>query len=969
MDRRGIPPDRVMIKTLLTACTKLGALEEGKLIQDRLAGTQLELDIGVRNLTINMYVKCGCLDGAVQTFARMKRRDVVSWTVMIGAYSQDGKFSLSLQLFREMLLEGTAPNSVTFVSILSGCEAPSLLEQGRQIHALVVESSLESHVVVANSLLGMYSRCRSWEDSRMQTFARMKRRDVVSWTVMIGAYSQDGKFSLSIQLFREMLLEGTAPNSVTFVSILSGCEAPSLLEQGRQIHALVVESSLESHLDIGVLNLTINMYVKCGCLDGAVQTFARMKRRDVVSWTVMIGAYSQDGKFSLSLQLFREMLLEGTAPNSVTFVSILSGCEAPSLLEQGRQIHALVVESSLESHVVVANSLLGMYSRCRSWEDSRSLFDRMSVRDSVSWSTIIMACSREDSHCRDALPLYRSMLHEGVMPKTLALSMVLEACGSLAELKGGKLVHAHVIESGLEGDLVGISLVNMYAKCGTVGEARKVFDRINNRSRILWNSMITAYQEKDPHEALHLFREMQPEGVSPDRITFMTVLNACVNAADLENGRTIHTRIVDSGFAADVRVATALFNMYAKCGSLGEARGVFDSMVFRDVVSWNNMIAAYVQGRDGEGAISLCWAMQLEGMRPDKATFTSLLNACSDPNRLVDGRQIHSWIAESRLENDIVMVTGLITMYANCGSLNNAREIFDNIFSNSRQHHRDLFLWTSMITAYEQHGEYRKALELYEQMHSRQVEADRVTFISVLNACAHLSDLRQGQAIHARVMRRGLATDVAVANSIVFMYGKCGSFDEASIVFEKTKHKDISLWTALIASYARHGHGEQALWIFRRLRQDGIELSNLTFVAMLSACSHVGLIEEGCEFFASMAELGIEPNMEHHSCLVDLLARAGHLHTAEEFLSRMPVAANTIVLTALLAACRVHGDVERARRVAEKLEALDPESEAPYVTLSNIEMVLRFFFLGLSLPSLFLPLFFCRVIIPSATFE
>ncbi|EFJ16526.1 hypothetical protein SELMODRAFT_116350 [Selaginella moellendorffii] len=501
------------------------------------------------------------------------------------------------------------------------------------------------------------------------------------------------------------------------------------------------------------------------------------------------------------------------------------------------------------------------------------------------------------------------------MPKTLALSMVLEACGSLAELKGGKLVHAHVIESGLEGDLVGISLVNMYAKCGTVGEARKVFERINNRSRILWNSMITAYQERDPHEALHLFREMQPEGVSPDRITFMTVLNACVNAADLENGRTIHRRIVDSGFAADVRVATALFNMYAKCGSLGEARGVFDSMVFRDVVSWNNMIAAYVQGRDGEGAISLCWAMQLEGMRPDKATFASLLNACSDPNRLVDGRQIHS-------------------------------EIFDNIFSNSQQHHRDLFLWTSMITAYEQHGEYRKALELYEQMHSRQVEADRVTFISVLNACAHLSDLRQGQAIHARVMRRGLATDVAVANSIVFMYGKCGSFDEASIVFEKTKHKDISLWTALIASYARHGHGEQALWIFRRLRQDGIELSNLTFVAMLSACSHVGLIEEGCEFFASMAELGIEPNMEHYSCLVDLLARAGHLHTAEEFLSRMPVAANTIVLTALLAACRVHGDVERARRVAEKLEALDPESEAPYVTLSNIEMVLRFFFLA-----------------------
>ncbi|XP_024543186.1 pentatricopeptide repeat-containing protein At5g39350-like [Selaginella moellendorffii] len=828
-------------------------------------------------------------------------------------------------------------DSSTLARLLLDCGRSSALAEGRRVHEYVVRSRFVRDAFLGNHLVHMYLKCQSFDEAeRVFQSAACESFDVATWTAVIVARAGLGKWKLVFGQLDEMDRRGIPPDRVMIKTLLTACTKLGALEEGKLIQDRLAGTQLE--LDIGVLNLTINMYVKCGCLDGAVQTFARMKRRDVVSWTVMIGAYSQDGKFSLSLQLFREMLLEGTTPNSVTFVSILSGCEAPSSLEQGRQIHALVVESSLESHVVVANSLLGMYSRCRSWEDSRSLFDRMSVRDSVSWSTIIMACSREESHCRDALPLYRSMLHEGVMPKTLALSMVLEACGSLAELKGGKLVHAHVIESGLEGDLVGISLVNMYAKCGTVGEARKVFERINNRSRILWNSMITAYQERDPHEALHLFREMQPEGVSPDRITFMTVLNACVNAADLENGRTIHRRIVDSGFAADVRVATALFNMYAKCGSLGEARGVFDSMVFRDVVSWNNMIAAYVQGRDGEGAISLCWAMQLEGMRPDKATFASLLNACSDPNRLVDGRQIHSWIAESRLENDIVMVTGLITMYANCGSLNNAREIFDNIFSNSQQHHRDLFLWTSMITAYEQHGEYRKALELYEQMHSRQVEADRVTFISVLNACAHLSDLRQGQAIHARVMRRGLATDVAVANSIVFMYGKCGSFDEASIVFEKTKHKDISLWTALIASYARHGHGEQALWIFRRLRQDGIELSNLTFVAMLSACSHVGLIEEGCEFFASMAELGIEPNMEHYSCLVDLLARAGHLHTAEEFLSRMPVAANTIVLTALLAACRVHGDVERARRVAEKLEALDPESEAPYVTLSNIEM-------------------------------
>ncbi|EFJ23661.1 hypothetical protein SELMODRAFT_103099 [Selaginella moellendorffii] len=451
---------------------------------------------------------------------------------------------------------------------------------------------------------------------------------------------------------------------------------------------------------------------------------------------------------------------------------------------------------------------------------------------------------------------------------------------------------------------------------------------------------------------------MELKLVAPNEVTFVAVLNACADSGDLEQGRIIHEKAAAGGLISNVLVGTALVNLYSKCGCLAEARKAFRMILDKDVVSYNAIIAASAELGSYGDTLKLFYKMLLEGKRPTKATFVSLLNACSGPAALRTGRMIHEYV---RCDPDLVVRTALINMYGKCGALEDSERVFYDMSSRNlvswntmfgvyadanlgdtrllfeKMELRNLISWTSMITACFQQGKDREALHVYHRMLLEAVVPDRLTFATVLNACASLPSLKDGKAVHGCVRERGLAIELSLGTALVSMYGKSGSLMEAQAAFELMAERDTAAWNSMLAAYAQHGKARGTILAFRRMQQEDVKPDAITYVIVLSACRHAGLLEEALECFTSMTrEHGLLPTSEHYGSLIDLVGRTGRLEEAEKFAGHLKQPSNPMVLTSLLDACRVHGDVERATRAARTCIGLVPEEPPTYVTLSSI---------------------------------
>jgi pentatricopeptide repeat protein len=389
-------------------------------------------------------------------------------------------------------------------------------------------------------------------------------------------------------------------------------------------------------------------------------------------------------------------------------------------------------------------------------------------------------------------------------------------------------------------------------------------------------------------EALELFQQMQQEGVEPDSVTFVGVLNACASIVALEEGRHVHEQIIETGCNSDVFVGNSLVDMYAKCGSMEDAERVFNKMLSRNVVTWNTMILGYVKCGQGSKALELFQQMQQEGVQSDPVTFVGVLNACASMAALEEGRHTHEQIIQSGYESVAFVGNSLIDMYAKCGSMEDAKRVFNKLPS------RDVVSWNVMIFGHVKYGQGQKALELFRQMQEE-------------------------------------------GNSLIDMYAKCGSLEDALKVFNKMPSRDVVTWNAMIGGYAIHGHGKEALKQFEQMHEEGVQPDDTTFVCLLSACSHSGLVDEGLRFYSSMSTVYmISANLQHYTCMVDLLGRAGCLHEAENMVLAMPYKPQVAAWRALLGACRIHGNVEMGERVAKQVLELEPENAAGYVLLSNL---------------------------------
>jgi pentatricopeptide repeat protein len=653
---------------------------------------------------------------------------------------------------------------------------------------------------------------------------------------------------------------------------------------------------------------------------------------NIFAWNQKLTKYVKDGQPEKAMQLFQQMQQEGMSPDTFTFVQVIKACAGLGTLEDGRLVHKQLIQSGLESDVFVCNSLVDMYAKCGSIEDAWSVFNKMPSQDVVTWTVIILGhvkCGQGQK----ALELFQQMQQEGVQPDSVTFVGVLNACASMVAIEEGRCVHQQIIQCGLESNFfVASSLVDMYAKCGSIEDAQRVFYKMPSRNVVSWTAMILGHVNcGQGQKALELFRQMQQEGVQPDSVTFVGVLNACASMVAIEEGRCVHQQIIQSGLESDVFVGSSLVDLYAKCGSIEDAWRVFNKMPSRNVVTWNAMVLGHVKCGQGQKALELFQQMQQEGVQPDSVTFVGVLNACASVVAIEEGRCVHQQIIQRGFESDVFLGSSLVDMYAKCGSMEDAQSVFNKMQS------RDVVTWTAMILGHVKCGKGQKALELFRQMQQEGVRPDPVTFVGVLNACASLVALEEGRCVHQQIVEYGWDSDVFVVNSLVDMYAKCGSIEDAWRVFNRMPSRDVVTWNAILGGCAMHGHGKEALKHFERMCEEGVQPDDITFICLLSACSHAGLVDEGVRCFALMSTVyGISTKLEHYTCMVDLLSRAGHLQEAENMVMAMPCKPQVAALMALLSASRIHGNMEMAERVAKQILEMEPENATGYVLLSNI---------------------------------
>ncbi|XP_026661830.2 pentatricopeptide repeat-containing protein At5g04780, mitochondrial-like [Phoenix dactylifera] len=560
-------------------------------------------------------------------------------------------------------------------------------------------------------------------------------------------------------------------------------------------------------------------------------------------------------------------------------------------------------------------------------------------------------------------------------PQRAFLGLLKDSSGTTTTLSDVELLHSRAIKVGLARDgQVGPGLLNLYAKCSCLDLAHKLFAEIRERDVFAWTILISGFSRNEEYETgLRLFIRMLTEGILPNRFTLASVLKCCRGSNNLKMGKGIHGWIIRNGVRLDVVLQNSILDFYAKSSTFEYAERVFEMMNERDAISWNIMIGAHLQNGDIDGSMKifkmspLCdvssWNTIINGQMQNRLDMNALqilyhmveigpkFNQFTVSMALVLagklallelGRQLHGQILRFGYEHDAFVRNSLIDMYCKCGKIEFSSIIFDSSSQCIDGLMPKTIAWSSMVSGYVQNGRGEEALELFRRMFHEGVKVDQFTLTSIAAACSDAGILEQGRQVHACVEKLGHGFDTFLASAITDMYAKCGSLEDACKTFNSFHSQNVVLWTSIIGSYALHGQGKEAIQLFESMLQDKIMPNEITFVGVLSACSHAGLVEEGYKYFRSMQEdHGIVPDIEHYTCMVDLLGRAGLLEKAKDFIHENNISHHTVVWRTLLSACRVHNNIEMAIQASEQQVRFEPCDPGSYILLSHIHAAKR----------------------------
>ncbi|XP_042755551.1 pentatricopeptide repeat-containing protein At2g22070 [Lactuca sativa] len=600
---------------------------------------------------------------------------------------------------------------------------------------------------------------------------------------------------------------------------------------GKAIHASIIKSGI--HVGVFLTNNLMNLYAKTGFLvdarrlfdempvrnasswntiisanakqgrvDYARRLFDEMPEPDSVSWTAMMVGYNQMGRFETAVRMLVDMISSKVMPTQYTFTIVLASCAAMNRLDIGKKVHSFIVKVGLSNYTSVANSLLNMYAKSGDLLTAESIFGKMKSKSTSSWNTMI----------------------------------------------------------------------SMHMQCRRFDLALAQFDQMSNRDIVTWNSMISGYNQHGfDSESLHMFSNMlkiKNPTLKPDKYTLASVLSASTNISSLKLGKQIHGHIIRIEFDLSGAVGNALISMYSKLGDIKTAQKIVEKY-------------------------------------------------------------------KTSNENNIIAFTSLLDGYIKKGEMGPARKIFDSLTD------PDVVAWTAMIVGYMQNGFNNEAIDLFRSMIKSGPQPNSYTLAAILSVSSSLASLNHGKQIHAKAIKTEVALSVSVSNALINMYAKSGSIGNAKRVFEMISGlKDNISWTSMVISLAQHGHGEESLKLFEKMLDFDIKPDHITYVGVISACTHMGLVEKGRGYFKMMQERhGIEPTHSHYACMVDLLGRAGKLLEAYDVIKNMPIEPDVIAWGSLLSSSFVHKNMDLAKIAAERVLLMDPDNSGAYSALANVYSV------------------------------
>lgn len=498
----------------------------------------------------------------------------------------------------------------------------------------------------------------------------------------------------------------------------------------------------------------------------------------------------------------------------------------------------------------------------------------------------------------------------------------------------GAQLHSHVIKAGFHGNVyINTSLIDMYGKCAEISRAHNLFDQMADRNGVTWSALISGYvKARDPGAAVELFVGMMREDVCVTPSSISAALVACAQSGDGGLGAQVHGLSLKMELESNVAVGSSLIDMYAKCENVGESRKFFDGLIDKNIVVWNSMIGGYVYNHCPNKAMILIREMFRSGLKANHVAYNSLLSSFHVHADFMHCCQTHCRVIQEGLESNYFLATTLVTAYSECGcSLKDYYRIISNVAG------LDQVGWNAVIAGFANLGVGDEAFLFFRNMRRTGLAVNFYTLSSVLKALGKSSALEEAKQIHSLVSKTRYVRNLYVQNGLVSMYARCGEIEEAKKVFFLMDEHDLISWNSLLTGCAQHGHGREAIQIFEQMRKSGINPNQTTIIAALTACSHVGLLAKGLEYFNMMErDYSLRPRIEHYACVVDLYGRAGFVDEAEAFISRMPIERGPSVYKALLSACQVHGNKEIALRSARKLVELCPSDPAIYVLLANV---------------------------------
>ncbi|KFK32150.1 hypothetical protein AALP_AA6G204600 [Arabis alpina] len=648
----------------------------------------------------------------------------------------------------------------------------------------------------------------------------------------------------------------------------------------------------------------------------------------------------------------------------------LRHCGKMQAFKRGESIQAHLIKKGISQNVFLANNVISMYLDFRYLGDAHKVFDGMTDRNIVTWTTMVSGYT-SFGNPNKAIELYTSMLEsQAEPPNEFMYSAVLKACGLVGDLELGRLIYQRIGKESLKSDVVLMNAVlDMYVKNGRLSEANNAFSEISRPNLTSWNTLISGYckaglidravslfhqipqpnvvswnclisgfVDKGSPRALEFLVKMQREGLVLDGFALPCGLKACSAGGLLTMGKQLHCYVLKSGLESSSFVLSALIDMYSNCSSLCDAVDLFHqqkSALHNSVAVWNSVLSGFLINEENKAALGLLLQMYQSDLCFDSYTLSGALKLCINLVSLRLGLQVHGLVIISGYEVDYVVGSILVDLHANFGNMQDAHKLFH------RLPNKDIIAFSGLIRGCVKAGFNSLALSLFRDLIKLGLDADQFIISNILKVCSSSASLGWGKQIHGLCVKKGYESESVTVTALIDMYVKCGEIDYGVVLFDDMLERDVVSWTGIIVGCGQNGRVEEAIQYFHKMISSGVEPNEVTFLGVLSACRHSGLLEEAKSILELMkSEYGLEPYIEHYYCVVDLLGQAGWFQEAEELINKMPLEPDKTIWMSLLTACGTHRNARLVTVIAEQLLKAFPEDPSVYTSLSNVYAML-----------------------------